>query len=84
MVEHLTAFARYLRSKKYLVGLDRIPDAAQSLVHVGLDEREDFVRALQITWCASKEEWVQLKDHLSGLLERIPTSGECQGASGAG
>ncbi len=63
MVEHLTAFARYLRAEKYLVGLDRVPDALQSLSLVGPEDRERFLRVLQITYCSTREEWTQLATH---------------------
>ena len=57
LTDHLLGFARYLREKGFLVGIDEVSNALQGIPLIDIGNHARFLDLLRINFSSSREQW---------------------------
>lgn len=57
LTDHLLGFARYVRERGFLVGIDEVSNALEGIPHIDIGNHSSFLNLLRINFSSSMEEW---------------------------
>ncbi len=69
LIDHTTAFAGYLRSHGFLVGLEEVKTALEALTKMDLGSKSTFLSVLRVAFTTSPDEWSCLDEKYSDFIQ---------------
>lgn len=67
--DQLTAFASYLRSRSYVVGVEEVQISLHALTHIDIGQPSQFLSILKIVFSCTPMQWRDLEDHYRTFLK---------------
>ena len=58
LTDHLLGFARYVRARGFLVGIDEVSNALEGIPYIDIGNYSSFLDLLRINFSSSREQWI--------------------------